>query len=147
MKTLWQNLRIGLEVVGVIALGWGGSVLLLGHMFKDFAGGNCTDTDQRILTSPDGTHSIKSFHRVCVDDMHAWDFFYLSTGNSNPGYEYTPIVTVKNVTPGQTSVEWDGSDQVSVKYPASAEIGDTYAKVLGIRVVLNPPLPAAPSSK
>ncbi len=140
MKTLWQGSRILLEVVGAIAIVWGGSVLLLQHMFKDFAGGNCTDTDQRILASPDGKHTVKSFHRVCGTDNHAWDFIYLSTGNPNPGYEYTPIVTVKNVAPGQTSVVWEGSDQVKVTYPESAEIGDTYAKVLDVRVALNPPL-------
>ncbi|WP_158824221.1 hypothetical protein [Granulicella sp. S156] len=147
MKNLWQGLRIVLEVIGVIALVWGGSVLFLRHMFKDFAGGNCTDTEQRILESPDGKHSVKSFHRVCGDDKHAWDFIYLSTGNPNPGYEYTPVVTVKDVAPGETSITWDGSSQVSVKYPASAEIGDAYAKVLDIRVVLNPSLPQAPSGK
>jgi hypothetical protein len=136
-----------LEIVGVVALVWGGGVLLLRHMFKDFAGGQCTDSEQRILTSPDGKHSIKSFHRVCGDDKHAWDFIYLSTGNPNPGYEYTPIVTVKNVASGQTSVEWDGSSQVSVNYPASAEIGDAYAKVLDVRVVLNPALSEEHSNK
>ncbi|MGC1300454.1 MAG: hypothetical protein WA869_35955, partial [Alloacidobacterium sp.] len=99
----------------------------------------------RILASPDGKPTIKSFLRVCGDDSHAWDFIYLSTGNPNPGYEYTPIVTVKNVAPGQTSVKWQGSGQVSVRYPASAEIGDAYAKVLDIRVVLDPALPQEPS--
>jgi hypothetical protein len=114
---------------------------------KDFAGGSCTDTDQRILASPDGKRSIKSFHRVCGDEKHAWDFIYLSTGNPNPGYEYTPIVMVKNVAPRQTSVEWEGSGQVSVRYPSSAEIGYAYAKVFDIRVVLNPSLSQEPSDK
>jgi hypothetical protein len=147
MKTFWQVSRIVLEIVGAVAIVWGGGLLVLRHTFKNFAGGNCTDTEQRILESPNGKHSVKSFHRVCGDESHAWDFVYLSTGNSNPGYEYTPIVTVKNVAPNQTSVAWDGSDQVSVTYPGSAEIGDAYAKVLDIRVVLNPALPQAPPSK
>jgi hypothetical protein len=147
MKTFWQVSRIVLEIVGAVAIVWGGGLLVLRHAFKDFAGGNCTDTEQRTLASPNGKHSVKSFHRVCGDESHAWDFFYLSTGNSNPGYEYTPIVTVKNVAPGQTSVAWDGSDQVSVTYPGSAEIGDAYAKVLDVRVVLDPALPQAPPSK
>jgi hypothetical protein len=141
MKQLWQGARIVLEVIGVIALAWGGGVLFLRHMFKDFAGGNCTDSDQRIISAPDGKHTIKSFHRVCGGDAeHAWDFVYLSTGNPNPGYEYTPIVTVKNVAPGQTSIAWKGSDQIVLTYPSSADIGDAYAKVLDVRVVLNPPL-------
>jgi hypothetical protein len=147
MNKFWQNLRIALEVVGVIALLWGGGVLFLQHMFKNFAGGNCTDTEQRLFVSPDGKHTVKSFHRVCGDEKHAWDFVYLSTGNSNPGYEYTPILTVHNVDPGQTSVTWNGPEQISVTYPDSAEIDDAYAKVLGVRVVLHPDLPELPSSK
>ena len=43
------------------AMGWGA----LFFAFKDFAGGNCTDSEQKILFAPDGSHSIKSFHRNC----------------------------------------------------------------------------------
>lgn len=142
MKKLWNGLRIFLEVVGACALLWLGFTTFMREAFKGFAGGNCTDTEQRIVASPDGKHTLKSFHRVCggIED-HGWTFVYLSTGNPNAGYEYTPIVTIEDVAPGQTSAEWDGSDKIRVSYPATAGVGDAYAKVLGVRVVLDPALP------
>jgi len=84
---------------------------------------------------------LKSLHRVCGgNEYHAWGFVYLSTGNPNAGYEYTPIVTVENVAPGQTSAEWLGPNEIRVRYPSTATVDDAYAKVLGVRVVLDPPL-------
>jgi hypothetical protein len=150
MPTSIRWVHIALEILGVIALivalGWL-ALWALFRPFKNFAGSNCTDTEQRVLASPDGKHTIKSFHRVCgTNDAHPWDFVYLSTGNSNPGYEYTPIATIKNVAPGQTSVAWNGSDEVSITYPSSAELGDVYAKVLDIRVTLVPKLASAEAS-
>lgn len=131
----------------VIVLAWIGAIAFLGAIawgvfffaFKDFAGGNCTDTEQRILISPDGSHSIKSFHRECGGLFHGY-FVYLSTGNPNKGYEYTPIAEFKDVAPGQVSAYWDGPEKVIISYPSSAKVEDVYAKVLGVRVVLNPPL-------
>jgi hypothetical protein len=82
--------------------------------------------------------SIKSFHRECG----GFQFYsiYLSTGNPNKGYEYTPIAGFKDVAPGQVSVTWDGPEKVIISYPNSAKVEDVYAKVLGVHVVLNPPL-------
>ena len=112
--------------------------------FEGFAGGNCIDTEQQVNASPDGKHTVKGFHRACgTNDSYAFYFVYLSTGNPNPGYEYTPIVTIKGVAPGQVSMAWDGPDQVSVTYPSSAKVGDAYANVLDVRVVLHPPLAEA----
>lgn len=64
----------------------------------------------------------------------------LSTGNPNKGYEYTPIAEIDDVASGQVSVHWNGPNEVDIAYPSSAKVGDTYAKVLGVRVVLTPPL-------
>ena len=63
--------------------------------------GNCTDTEQKILSSPNGSHSIKSVHREC-GSFHFF-FIYLSTGNPNKGYEYTPIAEFKDVAPAISS--------------------------------------------
>ncbi|HKO18415.1 MAG TPA: hypothetical protein VJU82_05980 [Acidobacteriaceae bacterium] len=117
------------------AAGWGISYLALGH----FAGGNCTDTEQQLLRSPDGIRTIKSFHRECGRVFSGY-FVYLSTGNPNKGYEYTPIAEFDHVGPGQVSARWNGPNEVDITYPISAKIDDVYAKVLGVRVVLNPPL-------
>jgi hypothetical protein len=130
---------IVLACIGAIAIlgaiGWGA----LFFAFKDFAGGNCTDSEQKVLVSPDGSHSIKSFHREC-GSTYDFYFVYLSTGNPNKGYEYTPIVELKNIAPGAAAVKWDSSDQVTVTYPSSATVVDAYAKTLGVRVILNPPV-------
>lgn len=127
---------------------WLGFTSLMKAAFKDFAGGSCTDTEQRIVASPDGKHTLKSFHRACGgNEYHGWTFVYLSTGNPNKGYEYTPIVTIEDVAPGQTSAEWDGPDEIRVRYPATAKVGDAYAKVLDVRVVLDPPLPDTSSNR
>jgi hypothetical protein len=130
---------VALACVGVVAIlgaaGWGAFYLA----FRDFAGGNCTDTEERILASPDGSHSTRSFHRTCGGKFDSY-FVYLSTGNPNKGYEYTPIAEVDDVAPGQVSVRWSSSDTVEITYPSSAKIGDVYAKVLGVRVAMNPPL-------
>lgn len=107
--------------------------------FEHFGGGNCTDTEQQVLKAPDGSRTIKSFHREC-DSVSGAYFVYLSTGNPNKGYEYAPIAEIDDVAPRQVSVHWNGSNEVDITYPRSAKVGDTYAKVLGVRVILNPPL-------
>jgi hypothetical protein len=130
----------------VIVLAWIGLISIFGAIgwgifylaFRNFAGGNCTDTEVKIVSSPDGAHSIKSFHREC--GQFSGYFVYLSTGNPNKGYEYTPITEIENVAPGQVSAHWNGADEIDVVYPPSAKVSDTYAKVLGVRVVLSPPL-------
>jgi len=130
---------IALAWVGAIALlsaiGWGGFCLA----FKNFAGGNCTDTEQKILLSPDGIHSIKSFRRECGGQFNGF-FVYLSTGNPNKGYEYTPIVAIQAVPAGQVSVRWTGPNVLEVAYPRSAKVVEAYATIFNVRVVLNPPL-------
>jgi hypothetical protein len=73
MKKAVLAVRIALEVVGVAALLYWAFVSYLGHMFKDFAGGSCTDTEQRMIASPDGKHTVKSFHRVC-GSTYGFDF-------------------------------------------------------------------------
>ena len=133
--------HISLEVVGAVSIVLGVSALILWLVFirpmKNYPGGDCTDTEQRLLPSPDGKRTIKSFHRVC-GQLYSGYSFYLSTGNPNPEYEYAPIVELKDVAPGQASATWDGPNQISVKYPATAKLGDTYAYVLGVHVVMRP---------
>jgi hypothetical protein len=140
-----------LEVIGVLAiiagLGWL-ALWAIFRPFKNFAGGDCADTEERIVTSPNGNHTIKSFHRVCGvngEKLFSGYFVYLSTGNPNVGYEYTPIVELKNVAPNQTSVSWDNPEQISVTYPSSAEVVDAYAKTFGVNVLLHPAQPAITS--
>jgi hypothetical protein len=47
------------------------------------------------------------FHRECGGLFEGY-FVYVSTGNPNKGYEYTPIIELQNVDPGQVSVRWNG---------------------------------------
>jgi hypothetical protein len=131
-----------LEIIGAAAilglLGWFALKAVFAP-FKDFAGGACTDTELNIQASPDAAHTLKTFHRECGSNYDFY-FVYLSTGNPNPGYEYTPIVELKNLAPGSASVKWDRADQITVTYPSSATVVDAYAKTFGVRVVLNPPV-------
>lgn len=139
-------MHLFLEVVGGLSIVAGIAFLALyalSYPFRHFSGGNCDDAEQRIITSPDGKHTIKSFHRACgAGNERPYSFYlvYLSTGNPNPGYEYTQIVEIRNVAIGQTSVAWDSPDEISVSYPSTATVGEAYAKTFGIRVVLRPPL-------
>jgi hypothetical protein len=140
--------RIALEIAGAIAIVALSGRFFFTRAFKDFAGGNCTDTELRLLASPDGRRTVKSFHRVCgTEKKYQGDFVYLSTGNPNPGYEYAPIAEFSDGNPGQVLVTWDGPSQLSVTYPTSAKVGDVYANVLGVRVVLHPPLPEVLTQK
>jgi hypothetical protein len=131
----------------VIVLAWVGAIALLGAIgwggfylaFRNFAGGNCTDTEQKIALSPDGIHSVKSFHRNCGGQFDGF-FVYLSTRNPNKGYEYTPIVEIQNVSAGQVSVRWNGPNELDVDYPGSAKVVEAYATIFNVRVVLNPPI-------
>jgi hypothetical protein len=139
MSKKWAWAHVSLEIVGALAivagLGWGAFYLT----FRNFAGGNCIDTEQRTLPSPDKKHTVMSLHRECGG--HTFFNVYISTGNDNPGYEYAPIAQINDVAPRQAFAEWKGSDQVVVTYPSNAVVVDAYAKTFGIRVTLNPPLP------
>jgi hypothetical protein len=96
--------HIVLEVIGALTtiagLGWL-ALYAFFYPFRHFTDGNCSpDTEQRVVNAPDGgAHNFKSFHRTCA----AYDFFfaYLSTGNPNKGYEYEPILELKNVGQGR----------------------------------------------
>ena len=94
-----------LEVIGGIALvaglGWLAFYFLFIVPMSHFSDGNCSpDTEQRIVNAPDGgAHNFKSFHRTC--GQYNFFFAYLSTGNPNKGYEYEPILELKNVVQGR----------------------------------------------
>ena len=45
--------------------------LALIRPMRNFAGGNCSDTEQELLTSPDGKRTPKRVHRVCGSDGRA----------------------------------------------------------------------------
>jgi hypothetical protein len=134
--------HILLEVIGglalVVGLGW----LVFYYSFivpmSRFSDGNCSpDTEQRLVNAPDGgAHNFKSFHRTC--GQYNFFFAYLSTGNPNKGYEYEPILELKNVGPGAAIAAWDGPNRIVVTFPKSAEVVDAYAKSFGIDVVLRP---------
>jgi len=152
MPKLSRWIRISLEIIGataiIVGLGWL-ALWAIFRPFKNLAGGNCDDTEQQTLSTPNGSHTVKVFHRVCgagAERPYSFYFVYLSTGNTNPGYEYTPILELKNIAPKQASVAWDGPDQLSVAYPASAEVVEAYAKILGVQVVLHPELSGTDSS-
>jgi hypothetical protein len=135
----------GLAGIGVLAIIAGLcwlALFALAYSFKDFAGGSCTDTEQRIVVSPDGKRNFKSYHPDCGTTPEGQDgyFVYLSTGNPNKGYEYTPILELKKAPAGQVEVKWDSPDQLSVTFPPSTEVVEAYALVLGVRVVLPRPL-------
>jgi hypothetical protein len=130
-----------LEVIGGLAviagLGWL-VIYAMSWPFRHFTDGDCNpDTEQRVITSPDGKHRVRSLHRNCGSGNDSF-FAYLSTGNPNPGYEYEPIIELKDVAPGQASIDWDGADQLIVKYPDTANVVDAYAKSFGITIVLHP---------
>ncbi len=139
-------LHASLEVVGIVTIFGCLAWLLLyavSYPMRHFSGGNCDDAEQRVIVSPDGKHTVKSLHRACgagAERPYSFYLVYLSTGNPNPGYEYTQIVEIKDVAIGQTSVAWDSSDELSVSYPSSGTVGEAYAKTFGVRIVLHPPL-------
>lgn len=137
--------HVTLEVIGAVALVGGAIALIVWLAFlkpmENFAGGNCTDTEQRLLASPDGKHTVKSFHRVCGSDgreLYSGYSVFLSTGNPNHGYEYTPIVGIRDVGQNSVSISWDSPDELSVAYPSKAKLEDVYALVLGVRVAMHP---------
>ena len=142
MSKSFRWVHIVLEVIGGIALvaglGWLAFYFLFIVPMSHFSDGNCSpDTEQRIVNAPDGgAHNFKSFHRTC--GQYNFFFAYLSTGNPNKGYEYEPILELKNVGPGAASAVWEGPNRITITYPKSAEVVDAYAKSFGIDIVLRP---------
>ena len=136
--------HISLEIVGGLTVTAGLGLLVLWLVFlpfRNFAGGNCDDSEQQIIPSSDGRHTVKIFHRVCgAGTERPYSFFdvYISTGNDNKGYEYAPIVMLRNIAPHQTSVVWDSPSQLSVYFPNSAGVDDAYARTFGVNIVLHP---------
>ena len=148
MPRSFRWVHISLEAVGGFALlagvGWTIlhlPVLILGLAFRNFSGANCDDSEQQTIVSPDGNHSVKSYHRVCgAGNERANSFFVvdISTGNDNKGYEFTPIVSLRDLAPRTASVVWDSAEQVSVYYPATAGVDNAYARTFGVNIVLHP---------
>ena len=137
-------IHISLEVIGgltiIAGLGWL-ALWLFFYPMRNFAGGNCDVSEQQLTTSPDGRHTIKSFHRVCgAGAERPYSFFdvYISTGNPNKGYEYAPIVMLRDIAPHQASVRWDSATQLSVSFPDTTVVDDAYAKTFGVNIVLHP---------
>jgi len=134
--------HILLEVIGGLALvaglGWLAFYFLFVVPMSHFSDGNCSpDTEQRLVNAPDGgAHNFKSLHRTC--GQYNFFFAYLSTGNPNKGYEYEPILELKNVGPGAATAAWEGPNRIVVTFPKSAEVVDAYAKSFGIDVILRP---------
>jgi len=104
-------------------------------------GANCDDSEQKTIASQDGLHTVKSLRRVCgagVERPYSHFNVYISTGNDNKGYEYAPIVFLRDIEPHQASVVWDNPDQLSVYYPATAGVDEAYARIFGVNIVLHP---------
>ena len=141
MPKPFRWMHIALEVIGactlIVGLGWL-ALYVIFYPFRHFTDGNCSpDTEQRLANAPDGgTHNFKSFHRTC--GPYNFFFAYLSTGNPNKGYEYEPILELKNVGSGAATAVWDGPNRIVITYPRSAEVVDAYAKSFGIDIVLRP---------
>lgn len=133
--------HILLEVIGGLALvaglGWLALYFLFIVPMSHFSDGNCSpDTEQRLVNAPNGgAHNFKSFHRTC--GQYNFFFAYLSTGNPNKGYEYEPILELKNVAPGTATAVWEGPNRIVVTFPKSAEVIDAYARSFGIDIVLH----------
>ena len=142
MSKSFRWLHIVLEVIGGLALlaglGWMAFYFLFIVPMSHFTDGDCSpDTEQRLVNAPDGgKHNFKSLHRTC--GQYNFFFAYLSTGNPNKGYEYEPIIELKNIAPGAATAEWDGPNRIVVTFPKSSEVVDHYARSLGIDVVLRP---------
>jgi len=135
-------IRVALEVIGGLTVVAAVVGLLLWIFILEpmnhFTEGNCTDTNTRIIASPDGRKTIKFFYTTCrLADQNPVAHVYLSTGNSNAGYEYTSIATIENAAIGETSVAWSGSEEIVIDSPANADVEDVYAKILGVKVTLH----------
>lgn len=122
----------------VAGLGWLAFYFFFINPMSHFSDGNCSpDTEERLVNAPDGgAHNFKTFHRTCGE--YNFFFAYLSTGNPNKGYEYEPILELKNVSPGAVTAVWDGPNRIVVTFPRSAEVVDAYARTFGIDIVLHP---------
>lgn len=142
MSKSFRWVHILFEVVGGLALVaclvWLAFYFFFIVPMSHFTDGDCSpDTEQRLVNAPDGgVHNFKSLHRTC--GPYNSFFAYLSTGNPNKGYEYEPILELKNVAPGAATAVWDGPNRIVITYPKSAEVVDAYAKSFGIDIVLRP---------
>lgn len=142
MSNSFRWVHVLLEVIGGVALvagvGWLAFYFFFIVPMSHFSDGNCSpDTEQRLVNAPNGgAHNFKSFHRTC--GQYNFFFAYLSTGNPNKGYDYEPILELKNVGPGAATAAWDGPSRIIVTFPKSAEVVDAYARSFGIDIVLRP---------
>ena len=147
MRTKVRWLHLLLEIIGGLTVCAGIAWLALWVIlrpFKNFAGGNCDDSELQVIGSPDGHHSVKSFHRLCgAGSERPYSFFdvYISTGNPNKGYEYAPVVILRNVGAREAAVTWDSASQLSVRYPDTAQVDDAYARTFGVNIVMHPEPP------
>jgi hypothetical protein len=97
IRTMANSSRWVYILLGVVVVATGIGYTALHFMFRDFAGGHCTDTGQQTIASPDKKHTIMSYYRECGGPTFL--FVNIAIGNTNSGYEYVPIVQIGNVVP------------------------------------------------
>jgi hypothetical protein len=119
-----QRGKIGLFVAAGIIVCVATCGFALRKMFRNFAGNRCTDSVATETVSPDHTHKIALVEDRCVDAKHKVVIVYLLRndqvfdplqGTAEGGTHLT------DVSCGQVSVVWSGSQKVLITYPESQD--------------------------
>jgi len=140
MAQLGRLVRVILQGIGAIAIVGAIAVLFTRNIFKDFANGNWIDSDEQLISSPHGLHTIRSVHRTSGPEESF--LVFLNNGDPNRQDQYTLIVEIRDVASRGALVSWEGDDHLLVKYPSSAVVVTAYAKTRDVRIMLSPPLPS-----
>jgi hypothetical protein len=134
MTGVVKIVRVVLEVIGVFAiigaLFWYWAFYQVSHM-----GTRCVDSQVETLRAPGGSEVAQKRQRTCGQHWGTEVLLHVPKDNSPDGF--MRVVALDRTDPQKVAFEWTGPNDLSVTFPANAEIEEAYGVVFGVTITLH----------
>jgi hypothetical protein len=134
MSTWLKGTRIIYEVIGGLAI----CICLLWWAIYTAGGLNgpepCVDTQLITAHSPGGKETAQQRYRTCGSHSSVEVLLNVPQDKAN----FMRVISLAKVPPTDVSFEWTGPNDLTITFPASAEIEEAYGVIWGVTITRNP---------